>query len=168
MYANNIEQLHSFVIFTILGILIGIIFDIFRILRKTFKTSDIITYIQDVIFWIITGGLILFSIFIFNNGELRFYLFIGIVIGLVVYMLYLSKYFIKINIFIINWIKKIISKILHIILKPVKIFFIFIKKILFKPISFIFINFKKSFTKIFKLSKNIKILNKKLDKNKGI
>lgn len=168
MYANNIEQLQSFLIFTILGILIGIIFDIFRILRKTFKTADIITYIQDVIFWIITGGLILFSIFIFNNGELRFYLFIGIFIGLVVYMLSLSKYFIKINVFIINLIKKIISKILQIILKPVKIFFIFIKKIIFKPISFIFINFKKSFTKIFKLSKNIKIINKKLDKNKGI
>lgn len=168
MYANNIEQLQSFLIFTILGILIGIIFDIFRILRKTFKTADIITYIQDVIFWIITGGLILLSIFIFNNGELRFYLFIGIFIGLVVYMLSLSKYFIKINVFIINLIKKIISKILQIILKPVKILFIFIKKIIFKPISFIFINFKKSFTKIFKLSKNIKILNKKLDKNKGI
>lgn len=120
MYANNFEQLTSFIIFTIVGVIISIIFDIFRILRKTFKTPDIVTYIEDIIFWIATGIIVLFSIFLFNNGELRLYIFIGIIIGIVLYMLFISKYFIKLNVFIINLIKNITAKILHIISKPIK------------------------------------------------
>ena len=52
MVAN---QANLFLIFTINGILIGLLFDIFRILRKSFKTPDIITYIEDFFFWLITG-----------------------------------------------------------------------------------------------------------------
>ena len=58
-----LNQANLFLIFTINGILIGLLFDIFRILRKSFKTSDIITYTEDLIFWILTGLLLLYSIF---------------------------------------------------------------------------------------------------------
>ena len=108
MYTNNLEQLYSFFIFTLLGVIISIIFDIFRILRKTFKTPDIITYIEDILFWIITGTITLMAIFLFNNGELRIYIFLGIAIGSILYMLFISRYFIKANVFIINLIKNII------------------------------------------------------------
>ena len=168
MYANNLEQIHSFFIFILIGMLISIIFDIFRILRKTFKTADIITYIEDIIFWIVTLLIIIFSIFLFNNGELRFYLFISMLIGILIYMLFISKYFITINVFIINFIKKIFYNILHILSKPIKLFYRVIKKVIFRPISFVFINFKKIFTNIFNKFKKIKILNKKLDKKEGI
>ena len=49
------NQAYLFCIFIINGIIIGILFDFFRILRKTFKTSDLITYIEDSLFWILTG-----------------------------------------------------------------------------------------------------------------
>ena len=39
------NQAYLFLIFTIDGFLIGLIFDFFRILRKEFKTSNIVTYI---------------------------------------------------------------------------------------------------------------------------
>lgn len=168
MYANNFEQLTSFIIFTIVGVIISIIFDIFRILRKTFKTPDIVTYIEDIIFWIATGLIILFSIFLFNNGELRLYIFIGIIIGIVLYMLFISIYFIRFNVFIINLIKNIIAKILHIILKPIKYIFFLLKKLLFKPISFVFINFRNILIKLNTKFKKVKKSDKKLDKNKGI
>lgn len=168
MYANNFEQLNSFFIFTLVGIIISVLFDIFRVLRKTFKTPDTITYIEDILFWIIAGTIILSSIFLFNNGELRLYLFIGMGIGVLIYMLLLSKYFINISVFIISTIKKVINRILHIILKPIKIIYSILKKIIFKPISFICINFKGFILKIIKKSKKIKILNKKLDKKEGI
>ena len=79
------NQAYIFLIFILDGLLIGIIFDIFRIIRKTFKTSDTLTYIQDIIFWIISGILLLFSIFKFNNGEIRAYIFIGIAFGVFIY-----------------------------------------------------------------------------------
>ena len=95
------NQAYIFMVFILNGFLISILFDIFRILRKSFKTNDIITYIQDILFWILTTFIILYSIFKFANGELRIYLFIGIAIGIAIYMLLFSKVFIKINLFII-------------------------------------------------------------------
>lgn len=165
MYANNFEQLKSFVIFAIIGLIISIIFDMFRISRKVFKTPDILTYVEDTCFWLITGFIMLFSIFIFNNGELRLYIFIGIFIGVLLYMIFISKYFIKINVTIINLIKNIISKILHILIKPFKVILHILRITILKPISFIFINFRSFFTKFINKPKNIK---ENLDKNEGI
>lgn len=138
-----INQSYLFLIFTINGIIIGILFDIFRILRRSFKTSDVITYIEDILFWILTGFILLYSIFTFSNGEIRFYMFLGIFIGCLIYMMIFSKYFIKINVKIILTIKKIVGKIISIIIFPIKIIINPINKIFFKPIKFITINIKK-------------------------
>ena len=56
-------------------------FDFFRVLRKRFKTTDIVTYMQDILFWILTGISMLYCIYTFNSGEIRLYEFIGILIG---------------------------------------------------------------------------------------
>ena len=77
------SQLYLLLIFIISGIAIGIFFDIFRILRKTFKTSDFVTYIEDVIFWILTGIFFLVVLFKFNNGEIRNYVILGVIIGII-------------------------------------------------------------------------------------
>lgn len=105
----NIQtQSFTFIIFILVGILIGIVFDIFRIIRRSFKTPDFITYIEDILFWIISGTLLLFCIFTFNNGELRLYLFVSIILGNLLYLFTLSKYFIKISTYLINILKKIL------------------------------------------------------------
>lgn len=142
---NN--QAYLFVMFIINGILIGFLFDIFRILRKSFKTNDIITYIEDVTFWILTGILTLYFIFKYNNGEIRLYIFLGIIFGIAIYILTLSKHIIKFSVTVINFIKGIIIKIIKIIIYPLKLVVNILKKILFRPISFIFINIRKIFAK---------------------
>ena len=163
MYTNNYEQLISFLYSIITGMSLGIIFDIFRILRKSFKTSDIVTNIEDIIFGIVSGIILLTSIFIFNNGELRLYLFLGIIFGIIIYMLFISKYFIKINVAIINFIKKTII----LITKPFIFLLKFIKKIFLKPISFICINFKLLFKKIFNNFRKTTKINKKTINEEG-
>ena len=164
MYANNFEQLVSFIYFIVIGVVLSIIFDIFRILRRTIKTSDIVTNIQDILFCIITSIIILSSIFMFNNGELRLYIFIGITIGVTLYMIFISKYFIKFNVAIINFIKKL----LNFIIKPFIFILNFTKRLIFKPISFIIINMKyftiKNLQKIKKVTKK----DKKTIKEEGI
>lgn len=156
-----INQAYLFLIFTINGIVIGLLFDIFRILRKSFKTSDTITYIQDILFWILTGFILLYSIFTFSNGEVRFYMLLGVFLGCLIYMLIFSKYFININIKIIIATKKIIKKIFLIILFPLQISIEFIKRIFLKPINFITINIKKCKIIRYKKIKNIFKLQKK-------
>ena len=158
------NQLELFLIFITNGIIIGILFDIFRVLRKTFKTNDIVTYLEDILFWILTGIIVLYSIFTFNNGEIRLFMFIAIFIGAVIYLFLFSSYFIKINVTILNILKNIILKIIKIIEIPFKYICMFIRKIFFKPISFIIINLRKNSTNLYKhFIKNIK-KPKKLEK----
>ena len=142
------SQLYLFLIFAVDGIIIGFLFDFFRILRKAVKTPDVITYIEDILFWILTGLLILYSIFTYNNGEIRLFMFLAIVLGILLYVIILSKFVIKLNLIIIDFIKKISSLIFKFIRIPLDIFSQILKRILFKPISFIIINIKKFFTKI--------------------
>lgn len=149
------NQAYLFLVFTINGIIIGLLFDIFRILRRSFKTSDVITYLQDILFWILAGFILLYSIFTFSNGEIRFYMFLGVFLGCLIYMLIFSRYFININVKIILVIKKIIGKIISIIIFPIKIIIKFIKKIFFKPINFVTINIKKFTTNYQKKIKNV-------------
>lgn len=142
-------QIYSLLAFTISGIAIGIFFDIFRILRKSFKTPDIITYIEDIIFWIFSGLFFLFVLFKFNNGEIRAYIFLGLLFGVLIYIFTISKYFIKISVTIINFTKKLL-------LYPIKII-LNILKIVLKPFSFIVINIRKNTTSFCrKIAKPIK------------
>ena len=131
-----------FLIYILIGIIIGVVFDIFRILRKSFKTSDFITYIEDIFFWIITGGILLFAIFFFSKGELRGYIFFGLIIGIALYMLTISRLFIKLSVGVFNIIKKIFS----IIFLPFKLIISIVKKGISK-IKTLLYNFIKNITK---------------------
>ena len=159
------NQAYLFLIFIANGIIIGILFDFFRILRKTFKTSDIITYIEDLLFWILTGFVILYSIFTFNNGEIRLFMFLAIAIGIITYILLFSSYVIKINVIIINFLKNTVIKIFNFLSIPFRFFYRIIKKVFFKPISFIIINIRKNSTNLLKKVIKISNNNKKIENN---
>lgn len=64
-----INQAYLFLIFTLNGVLIGLFFDFFRILRKSFKTNNYITSIEDILFWILTGISIIFSMYKFAGRN---------------------------------------------------------------------------------------------------
>lgn len=112
------NQAYLFLVFSLTGVIIGILFDIFRVLRKSFKTSNLITYIEDILFWILTGFLILYNIWYFNDGEIRIFMFLGIIMGILIYILTLSNILINLLVCIIDKIKKIL-KIILIPFKPV-------------------------------------------------
>jgi len=151
-----INQAYLFLIFVLVGGIIGLLFDFFRILRKSFKTNDILTYIQDIIFWILTGIIILFSIFIFNNGAIRFFMFVGLLLGVIFYLLIFSKYIIKICIKIIELIKTIILKIYNIFLKLLRFLYKLFNKIFFRPFRFLLINLTSKIKQIKQFSTKIK------------
>ena len=137
---NN--EFNVFLSFVLIGLIIGFLFDFFRILRRSFKTSNIITYFEDVLFWILTGVLILYNIWYFNNGEIRIYMFLGIIMGGLIYMLTLS-----------NIIISLLSKILILIVKVLEL-----------PFKTLFSIFHKFFTVFLKIFNNFP---KKLKIKKG-
>lgn len=130
------NQAYLFLVFSLTGVEIGILFDFFRILRRTIKTGNIVTYIQDILFWILTGLLVLYNIWYFNNGEIRVYMFLGIIIGTLIYMSTLSNIFVKLF-------TKILSTIIKVLEIPFKTIITIFRKIITAMLSFFTKNTKK-------------------------
>ena len=130
------NQTYLFLVFSLTGVEIGILFDFFRILRRTIKTGNIVTYIQDILFWILTGVLVLYNIWYFNNGEIRVYMFLGIIIGTLIYMSTLSNIFVKLF-------TKILSTIIKVLEIPFKTITTIFRKIIIGILSFFTKNVKK-------------------------
>lgn len=100
---------------------IGFTYDIFRIKRKAIRTGTLLTYLEDFLYWIIVA-LIMFSVVYFSNdGEIRGFIFLGTVIGVILYVLLLSKLVIKVSIAFIKLVYRIIVTVWKIITYPIKI-----------------------------------------------
>ena len=91
-----LNQVNDFIFFIILGIVISCIFDIFRTLRKIKNRNSIyVVMIQDIIFFIIiTIVSILYMIAILDD-NIRFYMFVAIIIGIALSRKIISRYLIK-------------------------------------------------------------------------
>ena len=94
------------------GILIGILFDINRSLKNNFKFINKVSFIFDVLFWII----ITFVIFVVVNAtskfQLRYYHFIALLVVFVLYYNTISKFILRFNNLLISFIKSSIKKII--------------------------------------------------------
>lgn len=106
----NFSQEQIFILFFVIGLIISIIFDFFRAIRKNFKASDFVTLIEDIVFLGITSFLIIFSIIKINGGEVRFYIFLAIFFGILLYSLTISN----LCVIIFNVIVRICKKIFQI------------------------------------------------------
>ena len=162
------QQLFCLITFMITGIAIGCLFDIFRILRRSFKTVDWVIFLQDILFWIIAGFIMLFSIFTFNHGEIRAYIFVGILLGIILYILTISKFLIKYSVIIIKFYKKILSY-------PINFVEGIVKRLIIKPIVFLLKKIKGGGDSLYKnlhssteKVKNNKKNHKKLKEKEGI
>ena len=151
------NQANLFIIFSLVGVIIGLLFDGFRVLRKLFSTNDILTYIEDIVFWILTGIIIIYSMYRFCDGELRFFMILGIIFGTAIYLLTISKYVIRVLATLLNVIKRVI-------LYPIKIIHNVTRKVVLRPIFVICINIRKIFINIVKKNKKIRGFFRKKEK----
>ncbi len=114
------NQTYVFLSSVLVGVVLAIIFDIFRILRRKGNTPNYVVYIQDVFYWIIVTFVIIMSAFITNDGELRGYMFIGYILGAVIYVVTFSSHILKITGRILDFIENIVEKIYQKIKKLLK------------------------------------------------
>lgn len=117
------SQVTTFLITITTGILLGVLFDGYRVLRGTFNPKVLTTWFTDLLYWLLATVIVFFALVISNWGELRFYVFLGIISGVVFYYRLLSLYTIRLFSVVIRLIKKtsiLIKKIfIVLIIKPV-------------------------------------------------
>lgn len=116
-------QAFTFLCSVLGGVAIAVIYDIFRITRKAFKTGSVVTYIEDLVFWLLVAVVMFTMVYYSNEGELRGYLFLGTLLGVVFYALLLSKPVMDSSMFIINILRKIFKAVYFTVSYPFKLLF---------------------------------------------
>ena len=68
-----------------MGSLFGAMFDTYQRFLKRPKRKQWIVFLNDSLFWIIQAVIIFYTLFLVNNGELRFYIFLALICGFAAY-----------------------------------------------------------------------------------
>ncbi|KMT22045.1 spore cortex biosynthesis protein YabQ [Clostridium cylindrosporum] len=114
-------QLGYFFSTIIAGVLVGVMFDIYRIIRGISPPNKIMAAFSDILFWILQSIVVFVFLMATNNGELRYYTFVGIIVGLLFYFKFISKIFKIILIRILLIISNVFSIIKNVLLIPFKL-----------------------------------------------
>lgn len=106
------------------GVIMGVICDMLRRIKRLFGFNSLLVDIGDVIVFVILSGCAYCSVYIINDGKVRWYEIFGIFSGFFMYMSALSPYVIKMLIFfekvlgsVLLTIRKILSPLIKIPLR---------------------------------------------------
>lgn len=102
-------QILTFSITIVTGMLLGVLFDCYRILRGTFNPKAVVTWFTDLLYWLVATAVVFVALVVSNWGELRFYVFIGILTGLGSYYSWLSLHAIRLLSSIVRFITYVLK-----------------------------------------------------------
>ena len=89
-------QAHIFVVALATGFVAGVIFDIYHLLIKVLKLKKYMIMTLDILFWLIITVMVFWILLLENYGEVRFYILLGVFLGMGCYWYLLKKSFISI------------------------------------------------------------------------
>lgn len=99
------------------GLIIGLLFDVNRVIKNNFKFIKVFYGIFDVIFWFIVTLLSFILINAVEAFDLRYYHFVALFMGFFIYYKTISKFILGFLNIIISTIVKVISRTIKYILK---------------------------------------------------
>lgn len=113
----------NIVLYSILsGILIGVLYDLYNIIRGV-KVPKIIIMCEDILFWIFTSFVVFTFLLYMNYAFLNPYVYVFMIITLVIYLKLVSPMVLKIELYLISIFGKAIRIVFKTIIYPVKVIF---------------------------------------------
>ena len=113
------NQEFIFLSFFIVGIILGIIYDIFKVKRKLFGFNTVTLFVDDFLYSLLCLVFVITCVFVFNNGIIRWYEFLMCAFGFLLYKATASKVVIYVMFSIIEYIHRVIKLIQSLIMIPV-------------------------------------------------
>ena len=145
------SQAYIFISAFVCGLIVGFIYDMFRVFRKIVKAGAKFIGVQDIFFWLVAASVVFAYIFAMNDGELRWYEFFGIGVGTCSYGIAISHIAQGLLLRCYGIINNIAALILRIILTPVAL---------------IYSVFRRPFVLVINISrKNLKQINRRVTKS---
>ena len=118
MITSLINQVRLIAFSLLAGMMTGVFFDIYRLIRGFRNPNKFLTIIQDLLFWTLTSIVVFVFLMYTNEGYINFYVYVCLVIGVYLYLKLLSKVFINVQYKLLKFNGKVFRVILNAILYP--------------------------------------------------
>lgn len=122
MEVIKLHELSVFAACFFAGAVTGMIFDVFRAIRRCFKVSDTVVAVHDMLFWLIACVVVYMAIYLSNSAELRWFELVGLMAGVCLYMLNLSRRCIKLFCILLKGLFGFLNFMLKPVIIPLKAF----------------------------------------------
>lgn len=117
--ATDFNSLMIFFLYSIVvGAGIGVIYDVFRIIRIILPKTKTIIFFEDILFCLTATPVMSILIFNVGSGIVRGFSIIGAIIGFSIYYFTIGKIVYRLSNIIIAFIKKILRLLYHLITAP--------------------------------------------------
>lgn len=111
-------ELFFFLHAALTGILLSVVYDLFRILRRVYTHGCFLIAVEDACYWLGSALYITYVLMKENDGVIRWYFIFGILLGMLLYNLTISRYLVEPLSKFINYILHFVRKILRIVFRP--------------------------------------------------
>lgn len=91
--SSLVFQIKSFAATLVLGLLAGFFFHFYQGIIARAKVGRLLLYVLDFFLWIIMIGLVFYLLLFINGGEIRAYILLALLIGIILYLSYFFQRF---------------------------------------------------------------------------
>lgn len=120
MSREIVQELTFFAHSVLMGVAITFVYDWIYVLRRLAKHGAVMTSLEDLFFWLACGIAVFYMLYRENDGTLRWFAVLGATIGMFFYKLIIRDGFINIMSTFLYKIMWLLSRVLLIVLKPLK------------------------------------------------
>lgn len=102
------------------GVELAVFYDAISIFRNVIRHKNIFIYIEDFFYWMFCALFVFEHLYEIGDGHIRWYMALGVGIGMLSYKLTLNKWVVKGISFVLQKILWIIGKIFSLVFKPLR------------------------------------------------
>ena len=111
-------QIRLIIFSLIAGIITGILFDFYRLIRGFKDLNKIITFIEDTLFWIFTAIIVFIFLMYTNYAYMGMYVYILLGVGICLYLKFFSNLFIELHNKLFKVVGRLFRVFIYIIIYP--------------------------------------------------
>ena len=123
MSQGIVQEITFFLHSVLMGLIITFAYDWVLIFRKLFRHGRILISIEDILYWFACGIGVFYMLYRENDGVLRWFAVMGAALGMLFYKVTVKERFVYIMSTLIHKIMWFITRIIQVVLKPLKCLF---------------------------------------------
>lgn len=101
-----------------IGVVVSVLYDLLRILRRVISHKKFVVAIEDFIYWVITLFLMFFLLYDMSLGVLRWFSIAGAAIGMGIYKKIFGEHLVEFMSAILKWVLHVVTSLILGLLRP--------------------------------------------------